>query len=70
MVDRLLTGLAAQQEGTTARWYSNKTSLFKTFFNNQKKIKVPGENLDIYIQIKNANKMRKLFTFSYSVYRW
>ena len=28
-VDRLLTGLTAQQKGTTARWYSNKTSLFK-----------------------------------------
>ena len=27
-VDRLLTGLTAQQKGTTARWYSNKTSLF------------------------------------------
>ena len=27
MVDRLLTGLTAQQKGTTARWYSNKTSL-------------------------------------------
>ena len=27
MVDRLLTGLPAQQKGTTARWYSNKTSL-------------------------------------------
>ena len=26
-VHRLLTGLTAQQEGTTARWYSNKTSL-------------------------------------------
>ena len=25
-VDRLLTGLTAQQKGTTARWYSNKTS--------------------------------------------
>ena len=24
-VDRLLTGLNAQQKGTTARWYSNKT---------------------------------------------
>ena len=31
-VDRLLTGLTAQQEGTTARWYSNKTSLVK--YNN------------------------------------
>ena len=27
-VDRLLTGLTAQQKGATARWYSNKTSLF------------------------------------------
>ena len=26
-VDRLLTGLTAQQKGTTARWYLNKTSL-------------------------------------------
>ena len=25
--DRLLTGLTAQQKGTTARWYQNKTSL-------------------------------------------
>ena len=25
--DRLLTGLTAQPKGTTARWYSNKTSL-------------------------------------------
>ena len=27
MVDRLLTGPTAQQKGTTARWYSNKTFL-------------------------------------------
>ena len=26
-VDRLLTGLTAQPKGTTARWFSNKTSL-------------------------------------------
>ena len=26
-VDRLLTGITAQQKGTTARWYSNKISL-------------------------------------------
>ena len=26
-VDRLLTGLTAQQKGTTAQWYINKTSL-------------------------------------------
>ena len=26
-VDRLLTGLTAPPKGTTARWYSNKTSL-------------------------------------------
>ena len=29
MVDRLLTGLTAQQKGTTARWYSNKTSILE-----------------------------------------
>ena len=28
-VDRLLTGLTAQQIGTPARWYSNKTPLLK-----------------------------------------
>ena len=27
-VDRLLTGLTAQQKGTTAQWYSNKKSLW------------------------------------------
>ena len=27
-VDRLLTGLTAQQKGTTAQWYSSKTSLY------------------------------------------
>ena len=26
-VDRLLTGLSAQQKGITAQWYSNKTFL-------------------------------------------
>ena len=26
-VDRLLNGLTAQPKGTTAQWYSNKTSL-------------------------------------------
>ena len=26
-VERLLTGLTAHQKGTTAQWYSNKTSL-------------------------------------------
>ena len=40
--DRLLTGLTAQQKGTTARWYSNKTTLFKNSTQNiiylQKKI--------------------------------
>ena len=27
-LDRLLTGLTAQQKGATVRWHSNKTSLF------------------------------------------
>ena len=26
-IDRLVTGLTAQQKGTSSRWYSNKTSL-------------------------------------------
>ena len=30
-VDRLLSGLTARQKGTTARWYSNKTSLVQLF---------------------------------------
>ena len=30
-VDRLLTGRTAQQKGTTARWYTNKTSLAKVY---------------------------------------
>ena len=30
-VDRLLIGLTAQQKGTTAQWYSNKTSLCHYF---------------------------------------
>ena len=33
-VDRLLTGLTAQQKGTTARWYSNKASLFVIYKNH------------------------------------
>ena len=31
-VDRLLTGLTAQLKGTTARWYSNKTSLSTIYY--------------------------------------
>ena len=31
-VDRLIIDLTAHQKGTTARWYSNKTSLPKTLF--------------------------------------
>ena len=30
----VLTGLTAQQKGTTARWYSNKTSLSSLKYNN------------------------------------
>ena len=37
-VDRLLTGITAQQKGTTARWYSNKTSLFKHVYFPKKNI--------------------------------
>ena len=34
-VDRLLTGLTAQQKGKTAWWYSNKTTLSYKSFNCQ-----------------------------------
>ena len=37
-VDRLLTGLAAQQKGTTAQWYSNKTSLTWEINNEKQKL--------------------------------
>ena len=33
-VDRLLTGQTAQQKGITARWYSNKTSLYENVVND------------------------------------
>ena len=33
-VDRPLTGLTAQQKGTTAQWYSNKTSLLSILKQN------------------------------------
>ena len=36
MVDRLLTGLTAQQKGTTSQWYLNKTSLCTSFFVDHK----------------------------------
>ena len=38
MVHRLLTGPTAQQKGTTARWYSNKTSLHSIDTNKNIKI--------------------------------
>ena len=34
-VDRLLTGLTAQPKGTTAQWYSNKTSLANISYDQQ-----------------------------------
>ena len=40
-VDRLLTGLTAQQKGATARWYSNKTSLTKSI----RKLETPNSHV-------------------------
>ena len=37
-VDRLLTSLTAQQKGTTAQWYSNKTSLVFVHAPNEPKL--------------------------------
>ena len=42
-VDRLLSGLTAQLKGTTAQWYSNKTSLYQLLFFCIK----PKPNLDL-----------------------
>ena len=39
--DRLLTGLTAQQKGTTYRWYSNKTFLDTIASKNGYKWKMP-----------------------------
>ena len=47
-VDRLLIGLNAQQMRTTARWYSNKTSLVIVtffFFRSASSVKEKGELL-------------------------
>ena len=46
-VDRLLTGLTAQQKGTAARWYSIKTSLL---------IRGPGKHLNVS-KLNNHSKI-------------
>ena len=38
---RLLTGITAQQKGTPARWYSNKTFLYIIKSNNSYGRKIP-----------------------------
>ena len=64
-VDRLPTGLTAQQKETTARWYSNKTHLFysnKTtllaFANNFKYIFIHTN-----LQCKSEIPLHKIFPF-------
>ena len=49
-VDRLLTGLTAQQKGTTARWYSNKTSWTISF-----NIHLPSTIRRVFIAINYDN---------------
>ena len=44
-VDRLLTGLTAQHKGTTARWYSNKISLYPNFITCVENMFVPNHFL-------------------------
>ena len=48
-VDRLLTGLTAQQKGKIAQWYSNKTSL------SSKKVLVRSNKLGSRIFQNNAS---------------
>ena len=43
-VDRLLTGITAQHKGTTARWYSNKTSLLRALSENASSLSEFYEN--------------------------
>ena len=44
-LDRLLTGITAQQKGTTARWYSNKISLYPNFITCVENMFVPNHFL-------------------------
>ena len=66
-VDRLLTGLTAQQKGTTARWHSNKTSLHLLIFNLDKYIikkkdldALPPQSISLFIVCKSLSLGRSL----------
>ena len=54
MVDRLLTGLAAQQKGTTARWYSNK---FRWYSNKTSLQYKPRINALKYFQFRDPKNL-------------
>ena len=56
-VDRLLTGLNAQQKGTTARWYSNKTSLIDS--KDKAEITALLTEEKVLISIKTQNKIHR-----------
>ena len=51
-LDRLLTGLPAQQKGTTARWYSNKTSL------DNLQTKLPPKLIDHFNSVQRSNQQQ------------
>ena len=52
-VDRLLTSLTAQQKGTTARWYSNKTSLLSGLIRIWSAMKITQQYL---LNSRNKNR--------------
>ena len=51
-VDRLLTGLTTQQKGTTARWYSNKTSLT---IKNKTNLNLCHPNVSLFLKRKHIS---------------
>ena len=54
-IDRLLTGLTAQPKGTTARWYSNKTSLSFFFIQYIHFIIFSDLNVDVHDPIETLS---------------
>ena len=67
-VDRLLTGLTARQKGTTAQWYSNKTSLDILEFKQcvyRLEIKFPGV---VQKNFSNQGILKKEWVFSLEGY--
>ena len=73
MVDRLLPGLAAQQKGTTARGYSNKTSLVQFCVKLCNEVFVWEVCTEFFLKIAILNniifsKGRELYAWGYEIH--